>query len=601
MRLRRALCVTAVVLAGSMAFTPAASAGGGQEGGGHDGGSGHHGDGSGHDHGGNGVPAPVVVVDHLNNPRQLSWDGRPGRSLVIAEAGAGGSAPCIDTPEGTSCVGLTGSVSVVDRPGRVEGSEPRRVLTGLASAAGPDGSFATGSDGAVLTDVPGEALVVETWSPSIPPDAVFPGSDQFGYLLVGDTNANTAFPYANIAAAEQAQNPDGAQIDSNPYGVLYRGSRDDGTSQALIADAAANTVWLVTPDFENLDENGVPPYEITVFATWPTPPNDEETPEYVPTSLATDRDGNIYVGGLGSLAPGQATVSKFSADGQPLQQWTGFTAITGLAVDPHGSTLYVSQLFGADGPPSGPPAAEGAAPTEPPAAPGSVVKVNTEDGTFQSQDVPFPAGVAVDSQGSVYVSAYSTSDADGTAASEQGPALPAGQVWKIKFPRGNDGAQLLPVFGGLPLADTAGKWIPVPASDPFDFEACGTTLTVIDGDVFELEQRVSVNGNGARQTIRGDWTVDFLDSTGQVVLDEVDLTGRGTYKFRSDGTLDRVGGTGGFWFTLPEEQAAVQAAGLPEFFQITSDLDARYAEDGITLLSISLEEPPIDLCAELPV
>ena len=116
-------------------------------------------------------------------------------------------------------------------------------------------------------------------------------------------------------------------------------------------------------------------------------------------------------------------------------------------------------------PPSGPPAAESAALTEPPAAPGSVVKVNTEDGTFQSQDVPFPAGVAVDSQGSVSCGLQHLR-CRRQVASEQGPALPAGQVWKIKFPRGHDGAQLLPVFGGLPLADTGGKWIPLRLPTP---------------------------------------------------------------------------------------------------------------------------------------
>jgi sugar lactone lactonase YvrE len=486
---------------------------------------------------------------------------------------------------------------VVDRPADVEGSEPQRVITGLASAAGPDGSFATGSDGAVLTDEPGEALIVETWSPAIPPDAVFPGSDQFGYLLVGSTDDNSVFPYANIAAAEQAQNPDGAQIDSNPYGVLYRGDRNEGTSQALIADAAANTVWLVTPDFDNLDENGAPAYEITVFATWATPPDDEETPEYVPTSLAADRDGNIYVGGLGSFAPGQATISKFSADGEPLQQWTGFTAITGLAVDRDGSTLYVSQLQGTPLPPV--PDGEPTDPAPPAGPPGNVLKVNIEDGTFQSQDVPFPAGLAVDSEGSVYVSAFSVSDADGTVESEQGPALPAGQVWKIQFPWSNLGARLLPVFGSPPLADTGGEWVPLPATEPFPIEVCGTTLTVRDGDIYELERRVTVNGEGIRDRVRGNSTADFLDPDGRVVLDEVNTSGDGSVYFRPDGTLDRVDATGGFWFTTPDEQAAIDAAGLPDFFAITSNIDAQYSEDGLTLVSISLAEPPTDLCQQL--
>ena len=457
MRLRNSVgLVSIIVLGGSLIFVPVASAGGedhGSHGGGWHGDDGHqnwHGD-------DNAIPDPVVVVDHLNNPRQLSWNGRPGRSLVIAEAGSGGPKPCIESPEGTVCVGLTGSVSVVDRPSDVQGSEPNRILTGLLSAADPiTGSSAVGSDGAVFTDVPGEILAVETYTAE-PPPGELAGKDQLGYLLVGSTADNSVFPYANIAAAEQAQNPDGAQIDSNPYGVLYRGSRDEGTSQALVADAAANTVWLVTPHFDDVDDQGVPAYEVTVFATWPTPPNDETTPEYVPTSLATDRDGNIYVGGLGSLAPGQASVTKFSADGEELQKWDGFTAVTGIAVDRDGSTLYASQLFGADGP-GGPP--EGGAPAEPagtPAIPGTVVKVNTEDGTFQSQEVPFPAGVAVDKDGKVYVSAYSLSDADGAPASDQAPASPAGQVWRIGFPESDIGAQLLPVFNGPPVADTGGE------------------------------------------------------------------------------------------------------------------------------------------------
>ena len=87
-------------------------------------GSGHHG----------GV---TVVADHLDNPRGL--DLRHG-ALYVAEAGRGGDTCIGETPEEQTCVGLTSAIT------RVRHGHQRRIVRGLLSAAGPDGSFAVGVD-----------------------------------------------------------------------------------------------------------------------------------------------------------------------------------------------------------------------------------------------------------------------------------------------------------------------------------------------------------------------------------------------------------------------------------------------------------------------
>src|SRR4051812_45986454 len=69
---------------------------------------------------------PAVVASGLDNPRQLSF-GKHGE-LYIAEAGAGGSGPCVDTPEGgTACFGLSGAIT------RVMADHQRRVVKRLPS------------------------------------------------------------------------------------------------------------------------------------------------------------------------------------------------------------------------------------------------------------------------------------------------------------------------------------------------------------------------------------------------------------------------------------------------------------------------------------
>ncbi|MFI7484345.1 ScyD/ScyE family protein [Kocuria sp. M1R5S2] len=382
-------------------------------------------------HGGESPAGPRVVAEGLDNPRQLSLDGRH-KSLVVAEAGRGGT-ECTEM----GCAGPTGAVTLVEKPWQ-RTPVVSTVAEGFISYAGPDGSFAVGANGADATDVAGE-YIVAGYDPAGP-------FMENGSLLVTfeqEPDVRAIFPYADLQAAEAELNPDGAQIHSNPYAVLFvdRDRHNSPDGYALVADAGANAVWKIEPDFSTATETSPPEYEITVFASWPNTAlpdgtDDPEGPtEFVPTSLTSDEHGNVFVGGLGSDRPGEASVVQFSPDGTELKRWDGFTAVTGVAVD--GGHLYVSQLFGPTPPmPPGetpadeaPPAADG--------APGQVVVLHRHGHGHHrwAIDVPLPAGLAVSRHGRVYAAVNSVAPAEGIPAGPENPfgAIGGGAVWELDF------------------------------------------------------------------------------------------------------------------------------------------------------------------------
>jgi hypothetical protein len=537
----------------------------------------------------------VVVATGLDNPRQLSW-GDDG-VLLVAEAGSGGDT-CVTPPgappEAALCGGSTGGITAIEDPGG-EAATAARVVDGLFSLAGPDGSFAIGSNGADDTDLVGEYLVAEGNFPfgPLPPELLAAaGAETLAHLVVVEPGGEQQLvvPYAALAAAETELNPDGAQDESNPYAVLFVDPTPDGTAgedgYALVADAAANTVWQVEPDFaavpqDCVDDACIPPYTLTVFATFPTPAGDEVTPEYVPTSLATDDDGNIYVGGLGSEVTGAAQVRKFSPEGEELAAWDGFTAITGLAVDGAGERLYVSQLFGSD------PLAD------PTGVPGNVVEVDVAAGTYRSLDVPFPGGVAVSEDGAVYVSALSVAPAEGIAETPTSPAFEGGQVWRIDF---TDSADV-----GLPVdfpEDTGGEWEPAGAFLRAYPDLCGGVF-VGSGDLLG-EWRVTRDDEGDRIEYRAAATLDVLGPDGTVLLDELDVSGAGSESYGADGTQEYDFAAPNFVFAFPEEVAAFEAAGLPtnSYFTSGSFTETISADGEVSLISVPTDA--VDFCSLLP-
>jgi hypothetical protein len=299
----------------------------------------------------------TVVADHLNNPRGIT---ATRHNVFVAEAGAGGRT-CLG---GNTCVGFTGAVV------EIHDGVALPVVGGLVSAAGKDGTFATGSDDVAIGS-DGSINVIET-SAGLPKPPGLPqgAGDQLGRLLRSDATGLHAV--ADITKYEYKYDPDGQGPDSDPYAVLALGK-----GAYAVADAAGNDVLQVAADGT-----------ISLLAVLP---NNQYGVNAVPTSLAMGPDGAIYVGELGGdgTPAGGARVWRIAPRTHYLSQVAaGFTDISGLAFGPDGS-MYVTEL------------------TRDPsfANPyGDVVQV-APDGTRTrlGKKLVFPAGAAVDSSGNVYV------------------------------------------------------------------------------------------------------------------------------------------------------------------------------------------------------
>lgn len=354
------------------------------------------------------VSAPVVVVSGLNNPRQLSLVHND--VLLIAEAGKGGTLATIPDPEGgTQGLGYTGSVSAVLAPAYVHDRKPHRIVTGLLSAAaaedgpgGPKGGGALGPDGVSATSLNRIAIIETTFGPAAPQAA----QSRDGRLLIARPYGAIR-PIADITGYESTHDPDQLGVDSDPYAVLaYRHGW-------LVADAAGNDVLYVRHG--HISVFHVFPNVTTGACAGQADPPGHPGCNFVPTSLASDRYGNVYVGGLSSLTPGEAQVVKLDRWGHTVRRWLGFTSVTGLAVGRDGS-LYVSQLFAAEANPVNP------------IIQGVLTRIH--HGSRTNVDVPFPAGVAVDRHDNVFVSAFSILPATGAGI----PGLDtSGQVWRLHF------------------------------------------------------------------------------------------------------------------------------------------------------------------------
>jgi hypothetical protein len=345
------------------------------------------------------TPGPSVVVSGLNNPRELAMT-RNGE-LLIAEAGYGGTIK-IGSGRGAEFVGETGSVSMVPDPSTGTNESPNRILGGFLSAASASGIGATGSDG-VGARARNSIYVAETFAPvSLPPFV----PDQLGRLFVGKAHGLPS-EVANVSAYNQAANPDGQPFDSNPYAVLVTSPTTE-----LVADAAANDIVQIA--------NGAP----STFHVFPNlttgrcARKHDPTPSFpgcnfVPTSLAQDHRGDIFVTGLASEVPGAGEVVELDPSGATvLQTWTGFTAPDGVAVSRDG-TVFVSQL---EAPEAAPPSAQIV----------GVVTTISPSGVQANTDVPFPGGLVLDRSGNLYVSAFSIAPATGL----MGPAT-SGEVLRI--------------------------------------------------------------------------------------------------------------------------------------------------------------------------
>jgi hypothetical protein len=319
----------------------------------------------------------------LDNPRGLAFG--PEGALYVAEAGRGGTAPCV-TGEGgaTFCAGPTGAVS------RLWRGQQTRIATGLPSAARRFASGVVGADAIGPSDVAllglGTAYVTIGLraNPALR-EALGDLGPGFAQLVQMAATSGQWRYVADLGAYEAAQNPDRGAIDSNPYGLLAEaGGR-------IVTDAGGNSLLRVAANGE-ISTLAVFPSRLTVPPR--VPPTDS-----VPTSVVVGPDGAYYVGELTGfpLALGRANVYKV-VPGQPLEVYlTGFKSIIDLAFGPDGS-LYVL---------------EHTDPTRPGlVVPGALIRVDsqgTRTDVASGLGLDRPTSVAVGPDGALYVSNHGTS------------------------------------------------------------------------------------------------------------------------------------------------------------------------------------------------
>ena len=327
-----------------------------------------------------------VVAGGLENPRGMTFG--PGGALYVAEAGRGGSGPCIPARPGDppNCYGATGAITRINLTSGVK----RRVVRGLPSLA-PQ-----------VQGVPGETIG--------PQDISFAG--RTGYFTVGLaanpavraqlgtagprfaglyrlSSAGTVRRVADLGAYEARKNPDAgrpdAEIDTNPYSV-------DATrpSKILVTDAGGNNLLRVTPS-GRVKTLTVFPFGLALAPPFlGLPPGTQIPTQPVPTGVAR-RGGTAYVGTLTGFPfpAGGATLYRTQGTTRRVVA-SGFTTIIDVAVG-KGDSVYVLQASstGLAGPPS----------------PGKLIRVAADGAQTELAAglLTQPTGLAVSTGGDVYV------------------------------------------------------------------------------------------------------------------------------------------------------------------------------------------------------
>ena len=273
------------------------------------------------------TPAPDVVADGLDNPRQLTF--RNG-ALFIAEAGTGGEGPCFPGPEGDDvCFGTSGAIT------RVRGGTQVRLVTGLPSLADADGAAAIGPADVRATGNRRYAVSIGLGAdPAARDDLPAVGKRLMGTIATGRFGGGLPSVAADLAAFEAGADSDDLGPDSNPTGLLV-------TKRGYVAtDSGANTLMRAR-------RNGTF-RTIHVFespATVPNPFGGDDIPvQPVPTSVVRGPDGAFYVSELTGFpfVPGLARIHRIQPGGGSSVYGSDLTNVTDLAW--HDGDLYAVQI-----------------------------------------------------------------------------------------------------------------------------------------------------------------------------------------------------------------------------------------------------------------
>lgn len=266
--------------------------------------------------------AQEVYMDHLNAPRGLFIDS--DGTVYVAEAGSGGgpNGTPITVGAGDATFGLTGGVSY-----RKGAGAQVALFTNLPSVATLASGEAVGTHD-ILRSADGQ-LAVLTGLGASPTARATLGVEgaRMGTLSYYNQTTGIWSLGVDYLAKEEAVNPDGGAIDSDPFGFA-----PDGTGFA-VADAGANGVWI---------GSGVTAFS-TRQAANPFGPGMIDM-QSVPTSIVANPAGGWTVGELTGFPfePGRARIHHLAQDGTLLSSdELGFTNIIDLAYDTHGDLLIL--------------------------------------------------------------------------------------------------------------------------------------------------------------------------------------------------------------------------------------------------------------------
>lgn len=324
------------------------------------------------------LPFEVIASD-LDGPRGIAFG--PDGALYIAEAGRGGDGPCIPGSENMLCFGLSGAVT------RVMNGQQQRIVTDLPSLVSSDGSEGAGPHDVSIRNDDVFVLVGLGADPDIRNGETL--HDSAGNLgtIIRLLDGSGWETIVDISAHEASTNPDGGNIDSNPFALV---TLEGGF---IVVDAAANDVIGV--DAHN---------NVSTLAVFPdgladAPPFLDLAPgakvpiQSVPTSIALGPDGDYYIGQLtGFPFPvGAANIFRMAQGEEPVVFADGFTNIIDLAFDDDGN-LWVLEIAGnsllADEPD------------------GALIRVshNGKRETVTSEGLTMPTGIAIGPDNSIYIS-----------------------------------------------------------------------------------------------------------------------------------------------------------------------------------------------------
>ncbi len=317
------------------------------------------------------------VAEGLNNPRGLTF--APNGDLYVVEAGSGGSQFCHTGPTGPRCFGKTGAIVKLNlRKGTRD-----VVVSGLPSLAATDGAASTGAHDVSFQ---GQGNLFVTIGFGGEPDLREELEEEAGTMAVlGRVTSNGAYKIlSDIGTFENEENPDEDLPDSNPYGVLAL------PGKVIVADAGANALFEISA-------NGTI-RTLAVFPEQPFPGGPDR--DAVPTTVVLGPDGDYYVSQLtgGPFTIGAANVFRVPAEGgDPEVVLSGFTNVIDIAFGADGS-LYVLQI------------------AEPLFNVAAAKLIRVTNGTPTTLNVPglvAPGGIAIASDGTIYVTNFSIAPGGG--------------------------------------------------------------------------------------------------------------------------------------------------------------------------------------------